>query len=905
MAEGTKKQFIKTICRVCACSCLFIKIAFGILGSVISFLAVAQDASQLVQDSEYVRGVKAFADGDFEQAAEFWLADAYRGAADAQFNLGVLYIEGKGLPVDRSEAVFWFEKAANQGHPEAQYSLGHLLLEQTGDVEKIRQGIEWWRKSAEAGFAVAQYNYGRALYYGVGVDESRPQAKSWFEKSASGGNIKAEQFLARNANNFTDDPVPTRLTEPTVVGASVAAGAPGPPPSIAEVEASEYVLVKDQPILMYSRFNTFSPIITRVGAKILLRVVARKRNWILAEVPGGVPGWLQNDQMKSFESDKAEIVVDTATVYADPTENTEANDIGKLLRGSKPLLLEQQPEWSRIQLPEKIPGWIEADQVDIVDASPEEIAKVWQSQRIKQSITALASREIKIASAAQQRPTTAIKPEATAAPKTSAPELPADPKPTDEPKQEQQIALAKSQQPREQMSPAELIESQPDSQANTSLAPDQRDLEDQESSEATSEELVEASISESIEEKADQVTASTAPDSPAVLSTESAAPTETETIVELEPASNGSPATDTEADTGPQPESESKQQATVDAPQQKIVVAPRKAGEEPSQIPNTVSAENTTEARGAGQKLAEGVAGQSQSASFETIKRTGSEDVPVRAGPDQDDPQIIVLPRNTLVDIVGEQRGFAEVTVPGGVPVWVPESDVRLRENDVIIEANRVRARLGPGGKGSNPEGRRVLGLIPQGSVLKLVQKRDDWVRITAPEWITGWVESSALEIPRVRQGLDRIWRQQAITLQTHYAGQDLVELAVVPTLRDANLTGTGVDNDNAWLFESTSRMFTLQLFSMQNRSSARSLFASLNSRGQFFSTMVNGDRWYFMLLGKFLTPEAAEAVAAKLPRWASGARVRSFVRLQVNRCKKRESLSEEEARGLDQMCRD
>ncbi|MEJ2178385.1 MAG: tetratricopeptide repeat protein, partial [Gammaproteobacteria bacterium] len=406
------------------------------LGSIISFSAVAQDTSQSVQDSEYVRGVRAFADGDFEQAAEFWLADAYRGAADAQFNLGVLYIEGKGLPVDRGEAIFWFEKAANQGHPEAQYNLGHLLLEQTGDVEKISQGIEWWRKSAEAGFAVAQYNYGRALYYGVGVNESRPKAKSWFEKSAAGGNIKAERFLAQNANNFSDDPVPASLTEPTAVGASGAAGVSEPLPNIAEVEASEYVLVKDQPILMYSRFNTFSPIITRVGAKILLRVVASKRNWILAEVPGGVPGWLQNDQIKSVESDKAEVVVDSATVYADPTENTEANDIGKLLRGSKSLLLEQQPGWSRIQLPEKIPGWIEADQVDIVETSPEEIAKVWQSQRIKQRITAPASREIKIAGAGQQWPTPAMEAKVAAVPKSSDPESSNNSGPIEVPKQE-------------------------------------------------------------------------------------------------------------------------------------------------------------------------------------------------------------------------------------------------------------------------------------------------------------------------------------------------------------------------------------------------------------------------------------------------------------------------------------
>jgi len=244
-----------------------------------------------------VLGVQAFADGDFERAANLWLADAYQGSADAQFNVGVLYVEGKGVSVDRGEAVFWFEKAAEQGHPEAQYNLGHLLLEEQGDIERIQQGIEWWRKSAEQDFAIAQYNYGRAVFYGIGVEQDREAAKSWIEKARQAGNKRAEAFFAEHENNFVDEPIAESATQPVVVDTATAAKQEQPP-SEEVIKQSEYVLVGDTPVLMYSRFNAFAPIVTRIDAKVLLRVVERARSWIRVEVPGGVPGWIKRDRLE-------------------------------------------------------------------------------------------------------------------------------------------------------------------------------------------------------------------------------------------------------------------------------------------------------------------------------------------------------------------------------------------------------------------------------------------------------------------------------------------------------------------------------------------------------------------------------------------------------------------------------
>jgi len=149
--------------------CMRISTMMGLV--ILSFCQqiYAQSPDILVQDSDYQLGLEAFSDGNFERAANLWLADAYNGSMEAQFNVGVLYIEGKGVTRNRVEAAFWFEKAAEQGHPEAQYNLGHLILEDQDDITLITEGIDWWRQSAEQDFAIAQYNYGRAIFYGIGA----------------------------------------------------------------------------------------------------------------------------------------------------------------------------------------------------------------------------------------------------------------------------------------------------------------------------------------------------------------------------------------------------------------------------------------------------------------------------------------------------------------------------------------------------------------------------------------------------------------------------------------------------------------------------------------------------------------------------------------------------------------
>ncbi len=71
-------------------------------------------------------GVVAYKLGAYAMALREWRPLAEQGNAKAQYNLGLMYRKGQGVPQDDAEAVGWWRKAAEQGHATAQYNLGFM-----------------------------------------------------------------------------------------------------------------------------------------------------------------------------------------------------------------------------------------------------------------------------------------------------------------------------------------------------------------------------------------------------------------------------------------------------------------------------------------------------------------------------------------------------------------------------------------------------------------------------------------------------------------------------------------------------------------------------------------------------------------------------------------------------------
>lgn len=92
---------------------------------------------------------------------------------------------------------------AEQGDADAQNKLGIMYLNGWGVPRDYNQAVSWYRKAAEQGNAAAQYNLGLMYYNGWGVPEDDIQAYAWFNLAAAQGDEEAKQFRTHIRQHMT------------------------------------------------------------------------------------------------------------------------------------------------------------------------------------------------------------------------------------------------------------------------------------------------------------------------------------------------------------------------------------------------------------------------------------------------------------------------------------------------------------------------------------------------------------------------------------------------------------------------------------------------------------------------------------------------------------------------------
>ena len=121
--------------------------------------------------------------------------NAEQGDADAQFNLGVKYYYGEGIPQDFKKAIYWYTKAAEQGDVRAQFSLGAKYYDGEGAPQNNSRAAYWFTKAAEQGNIRAQNLLGTMYYEGLRVPQDYVKAVHWFTKAAEQGEVRAQSLL--------------------------------------------------------------------------------------------------------------------------------------------------------------------------------------------------------------------------------------------------------------------------------------------------------------------------------------------------------------------------------------------------------------------------------------------------------------------------------------------------------------------------------------------------------------------------------------------------------------------------------------------------------------------------------------------------------------------------------------
>jgi uncharacterized protein len=138
--------------------------------------------------SYYLDGIPNALKSDPERAREmFAYAASYFGDADAQYNLGRIYMEGTVGQKDPKLAARWLGLAANKGQYQAQALLGTMLFKGDAVPRQAARGLMWLTLASDA--AGPQDTWIRDLHataFKQASDEERSQALVYIERWIKG-----------------------------------------------------------------------------------------------------------------------------------------------------------------------------------------------------------------------------------------------------------------------------------------------------------------------------------------------------------------------------------------------------------------------------------------------------------------------------------------------------------------------------------------------------------------------------------------------------------------------------------------------------------------------------------------------------------------------------------------------
>jgi TPR repeat protein len=172
--------------------------------------APAQAAN--IQPNEALKlGTKAYRAGNIQGAINSWTSAAEAGQAVAQWRLGRMFAEGKGVPKDDKKAFYWFKQIIDD-HADDEPGTMPGQLAGRAFVELgsyYRSGIAGsdiapdmnmaWRMYYQAasvfGDAEAQYQLGCMYLEGKGVEKNQQLAVNWLRNAAEKGHMKAQAML--------------------------------------------------------------------------------------------------------------------------------------------------------------------------------------------------------------------------------------------------------------------------------------------------------------------------------------------------------------------------------------------------------------------------------------------------------------------------------------------------------------------------------------------------------------------------------------------------------------------------------------------------------------------------------------------------------------------------------------
>jgi localization factor PodJL len=167
--------------------------------------------------AEYEIGVR-YSEGrgvpmNLELAAQWFDRAAAQGLTPAQYRLGSLYEKGQGVKKDLNKARALYIQAADKGNAKATHNLAVLYAEGIDGKPDYGAAGQWFRKAAQRGVADSQYNLGILYARGIGVEQNLAESYKWFALAAAQGD--------QDAGKKRDD-VAAKLDQQSLMAAKLA-----------------------------------------------------------------------------------------------------------------------------------------------------------------------------------------------------------------------------------------------------------------------------------------------------------------------------------------------------------------------------------------------------------------------------------------------------------------------------------------------------------------------------------------------------------------------------------------------------------------------------------------------------------------------------------------------------------
>lgn len=143
------------------------------------------------------KAIKAFAEGEHEEAVKLAKPLAEKGDPVALYLLGFAHEAGQGAEASIPKAIEYYRKAALRKNTDAIYRLSFILMS-SGEKDRVEEGRTLLEKQAVTDPAVAGRILGEAFLTGRLTGEPAPETGvSWWKKAAEAGDVPSMFLLGR------------------------------------------------------------------------------------------------------------------------------------------------------------------------------------------------------------------------------------------------------------------------------------------------------------------------------------------------------------------------------------------------------------------------------------------------------------------------------------------------------------------------------------------------------------------------------------------------------------------------------------------------------------------------------------------------------------------------------------